>query len=201
MRDFTFTRAAVLAILEHWHSYEWTVQGFGMLRTYLDPAKVYRLNIWHSSLAVPGVSIIHDHPWDFTSVVLAGEMTNIRYDVCSPMQDSENHGALFHRQKIRTGEGGGPDGRVNTVALRPRQPEIVEPGFTYNQCAGEIHATSYVDGSVTLNERHRRGTGEHAYVFWPYGERWVDADPRKAKIQETIAAVDAALFRLRGAAP
>ncbi len=200
MRDYTFTRAAVTAILEHWHSYEWSVQGFGMLRTYLDAGKKYRLNIWHGSLAGLDVSIIHDHPWDFTSVVLGGTFTNIRYHVCSPMTGmscGDPEGMLFYRQRIKTGEGGGPDGPMETVALRADRPEVVQPGYVYNQRAEEIHASFYVDGSVTLNERWKRPDSEHANVFWPFGQEWVDAEPRKATTKECTRVIDAALVRMR----
>ena len=41
-------RASIKTLLEHPNELRWTVQGFGMLRCYLDPDKTYRLNIWDS---------------------------------------------------------------------------------------------------------------------------------------------------------
>ena len=76
---FDVLRATVRDVLEHPYPREWTVQGFGMLRTYLDPDKRFRLNVWHSKLAIPNVSIVHDHPWHFTSWVMGGNFTNVRY--------------------------------------------------------------------------------------------------------------------------
>src|SRR5258708_2352757 len=71
------TAAAVRSILEYPNGgREWSVQGFGMLRTYLDEQHTYRLNIWTDELASPGVSLIHDHPWHFHSWILAGKLTN-----------------------------------------------------------------------------------------------------------------------------
>ena len=71
-------RAVVKTMLMYPHAFEWSVQGFGMLRAYFDKDKVYRLNIWDHDLAVPNVSVIHDHPWSFTSWIINGEATNTK---------------------------------------------------------------------------------------------------------------------------
>lgn len=196
MRDFAMTKAAVRAILDKWEAYEWSVQGFGMLRTCLDPDKRFRLNIWDSSLAVPNVSVIHDHPWDFDSVVLAGEFTNVRYDVLSINWPQTSQGEqVFHRAMIKCGPGGGMENAaIDTVALRPRRPEIITPGHTYSQYAAEIHASLYVDGTVTLNDRKRKADPDHAFVFWPYGQEWVDAEPRPATKAECDAITRACIL-------
>ena len=70
MSAFPLLRAAVRALLERPDS-DWSVQGFGMMRRYLDADKKYRLNIWDSSLAGRNVSIIHDHlPVDANKLLL-----------------------------------------------------------------------------------------------------------------------------------
>jgi len=48
-------------------------------------------------------------------------------------------------------------------------------------------------GTVTLNERTRVGTGEHARVFWPAGEDWVNAKPRQATPREIDRTTELAL--------
>lgn len=183
-------RAAVRSILEHPLEHTWSLQGFGMLRTYFgnDPDQTWRLNLWDSHFAVPGVSVIHDHPWDFTSWVIAGQFVNRRF-----YTDVSEYGEPFHWMTIRTGEGGGPDGPEGTVWLSPSKPEVLKPGDIYYQSAEEIHYSDYVDGTVTLNKRTRRLDGEHARVFWTFGKKWVDAKPRNACQSEVVEATQRAL--------
>lgn len=58
---------------------EWTIQGLGMLRTYLGDDKTNRLHVWHSGAQVPDVTMMHTHPWAFTSIVLAGLVRDTEY--------------------------------------------------------------------------------------------------------------------------
>ena len=79
--DLTFLRPLVRRVLEDRHS-KWTVQGFGFLRTYFGPPdapKKFRLNLWDSDFTIPNVSTIHDHPWSFKSIIVAGDFYNQRY--------------------------------------------------------------------------------------------------------------------------
>ena len=81
--DLTFLKPLVATIMQD-DRRSWTVQGFGFLRTYFGPPnapKMYRLNLWDHHFTVPNVSTIHDHPWDFTSVIVAGEFANQRYNI------------------------------------------------------------------------------------------------------------------------
>ena len=179
-------RALVKSILNRSHYHNWSVQGFGMMRTYLDSDKMYRLNIWDAALAVPNVSVIHDHPWHFKSWVLSGRFRNIRYDMLGANDaapTAEVFAGAWHNydyRVIKTGEGGGPAGIREKCMLKPLAIETYYPGETYHQRAEEIHCSIYRKGTVTLNERRRVGTGEHARVFWPSGQEWVDAEPRAA---------------------
>lgn len=188
---FPLVREFVRNTLAHPHRHEWSIQGFGMLRTYIGPPadpKRYRLNVWHSAFAVPNVSTIHDHPWNFKSWIIAGRFTNQRYSVViNP--DAPN----FMRQTIRTGEGGGPIGEPESVFLLPIAPETYAAGHVYSQHYREVHESQYADGTVTVNERERVGDGEHAYVFWPVGTKWVDAQPRTATTDEVAAVTSEAL--------
>lgn len=189
MNHFIPLRATVRAVLERPERNSWSIQGFGMLRTYLDPQKRWRLNIWHSRFAVPGVSIIHDHPWDFTSWVISGRFQNVRYI------HNSRFGTPYNWMVIKTGEGGGPDGGHGEMRLREDWTESYQPGDTYRQSAEEIHASLYEDGTVTLNDRRRRPDGEHARVFWPDGTEWVDAEPRQATPDEVAEITQFALSR------
>lgn len=190
MIPFSAARAAAVTVFSHPADFEWTVQGFGMLRTYWGDDKRFRLNIWDSRLAVPDVSVIHDHPWDFTSWVLAGNFYNHRYVPCFS-------GQTYEWQMIRTGEGGGPDGTRGFLRLLRDESEWFVAGDSYKQTAEEIHESGYQDGTVTLNERIRRPDGEHARVFWPVGKKWIDAEPRPATPAEIERTLAGALPRLR----
>lgn len=187
--DLTFLKPLVANILQD-DRRAWTVQGFGFLRTYFGPAsapKMYRLNLWDSHFTVPNVSTIHDHPWDFTSVIVAGEFGNQRYRLYGEMK----HGLTPPTHvftTIRTGEGGGLEkSAFKDCVLDAYKEEHYAPGDVYGQQAHEIHETKFVDGSVTLNKRI--GDTEHARVFWPYGTDWVDAIPRAATKDEVTSAV------------
>jgi hypothetical protein len=195
MTDLTFIRPLVQKVLTD-DSSEWTVQGFGFLRTYFGPPgspKMFRLNLWDSRFTVPGVSTIHDHPWDLTSLIVAGDFTNQRYDVVDERHGPRpTFGATHDFATIKTGVGGGID-RSNTsyCILVPQPKERYLPGDTYHQYASEVHETLFMDGSVTLNKRI--GDTEHARVFWPFGADWVDAMPRPATQREVFDAVSHSL--------
>jgi hypothetical protein len=195
--DLTFLKPLVSTILRDEHR-EWTVQGFGFLRTYFGPAdapKRFRLNLWDHRFTVPNVSTIHDHPWDFTSVIVAGEFINQRYRQTTLAYSRDAPGKFTHAYAtIKTGEDGGLDkSSFNACVLEPKSKEPYEPGDVYHQRADEIHETLFVDGAVTLNERI--GDTEHARVFWPYGTHWVDAMPRPATPVEVSLAVRNSLQR------
>jgi hypothetical protein len=188
--DLTFLKPLVANILQDEHR-KWSIQGFGFLRTYFGPAetpKRYRLNLWDHRFTVPNVSTIHDHPWDFTSVVVAGEFANQRYRMARFAEKGMCVAPSHAFTTIKTGEGGGIEkSEFKDCALRPLIPESYLPGDTYSQRADEIHQTLFADGTVTLNERI--GDTERARVFWPYGTDWVDAIPRPATGPEVADAV------------
>lgn len=186
---FAALRTSIKSILQHPHNYPWTVQGFGMLRTYLGggpKGKRYRLNVWNSDLAVPNVSIIHDHPWDFDSWIINGEFHNVRY------LEDYNNGDLAKFMLIRSGVDGAPASTMATIRLRALPTEHYHTGDTYHQDKDEIHASYYDDGTVTLNDRV--GDTEHARVFW-FGNDWVDAKPREATKDEINQGIGFALSK------
>lgn len=175
---FMLLRAAVKAVLERPHAFEWTTQGFGMLRTHLDKDKVYRVNVWHKLLRVPGVTTIHDHAWDFKSWVISGRMINRRFTIGEGAYSKQHH-----MMTIKTGvDGGFATSEVTDVPLLACPPEVYSPGNNYVQVAHEIHDTDYLDGSVTINYREYRPDTEHARVFWPSGDPWINAKPAHADL-------------------
>lgn len=186
--DISFLKPLVANVLED-ENRNWTIQGFGFLRTYFgtkDNPKKYRLNLWDNRFTIPNVSTIHDHPWDFKSVIVAGEFLNQRYELNEKGEPTHNYTIL------KTGENGGlTKTEPKACMLIPKHEEFYLPGNIYSQKANEIHETKFTNGSVTLNERV--GDTEHARVFWTYGADWVDDMPRIATKDEVKKAVETSL--------
>lgn len=156
--------------------YKWTIQGFGMLRTYLDPAEVHRLHIWGPDSAVPDVSVIHDHPWDFDSRIYRGSVTNQRYLLDAPT------GEAVTTARIKTGEGGGLVGTSSRRAVLAELPtEFYFPGDSYHMDAPELHESIPSPGAVTIISRrfYTARDDQFATVCWR-GSDWVSAEPRPA---------------------
>lgn len=184
--EWAAMRAMVKTLLTFPLNLRWSVQGFGMMRTYLPQGtKKFRLNVWHSSFTIPDVSTVHDHPWSFKSWIINGGFRNIRF-----VEDPS--GELCEWMRIKCGEMGGSLGtNPAPIRLRARSVEHYKTGDTYWQDAEEIHQSSYDDGTVTLNDR--TGDTEMPRVFWLAGKGWVDAKPREATLNEIDTAARCAL--------
>lgn len=168
----------------------WSIQGFGMLRRHLPDD--WRLNVWDSRFRVPDVSLIHDHPWHFESLVLSGRLRNVRFAV----EESNRMRPSTHMtSKLKPGPGGGLlDGEGGGKVRLVSQPaEMYERGSTYLQTCDEVHLSDPEDGCVTLNRRFDRLRDDVAQVFWPVGTQWVSAEPRVAEPAEVVAIVGRAL--------
>ena len=181
-------QASIRAILEHPTEFAWTVQGFGFMRCYLTPDKRWRLNVWDSELAT-NASLIHDHPWNFTSYIIAGALYNFRYT------ENEAEGDWYTWGLLLPGIGGGLTSAPQGVkALWQGKREEWLPGDVYTQKHREIHHTEFGDGTVTLNDRIRpHGGKDIARIFWPAGEQWQDAMPRDATAVEVLRTTAKAL--------
>lgn len=173
----------------------WSMHGIGMLRTYLDPARRWRLNIWHKALLNPGISTMHTHPWPFTSHIVSGQITNRRFVRCT---DDTPGTTFFHEGKITCGISNGPstvfpglNGEPEIVALRVGEAEIYGPGGVYCQQPEEIHDTRALDGTITVIERGPESHDCEASVFWPRDSVWGDAsrnfDPSLATFVVQVA--------------
>jgi hypothetical protein len=105
------------------------MHGIGMLRTYLNPDRTLRLNLWHRELLNPGISTMHDHPWPFTSRIIAGKLTNQRFSRCT-----KNSVGAFLMQEGRVTCGGGfngIEGEPEIISLYAHPPEIYTAGMAY----------------------------------------------------------------------
>lgn len=180
--SYNFLRAAVKKILQHPNDFDWSVQGLGMMRLYLDKPSI-RLHIWDSSLKIAGVSALHNHPWDFHSVVIAGVMRNRRYDKllrsCTGYEE-------FNEVQIKCGENACTRGETTKVWLCESPEEKYHAGSDYYQKFSEIHLSSPEDGTVTLVSRvvPKDNSPDYALVFWRGNGPWVDAKPREAEYEE-----------------
>jgi hypothetical protein len=169
--------------------FAWSLQGFGMLRLYLTPET--RLHVWHSAFSVPNYSPIHDHPWDFTSLILAGEIRQHRY--LKLAQKMPSHCEEYLYTKIRCGAGGGPvEDRADPIYLRRLPLETYKSGELYDQKANELHESMPIDGTVTIINRQFKSDPEHAIVAWKSGP-WVSAEPRLATPYEVRKITETAL--------
>jgi hypothetical protein len=190
--DFTLLRAVVKQILLNPLGFQWTLQGFGMLRCYIS--KEIRLHVWHSGFSVPNFSPIHDHPWSFRSVILAGAINNQRYlpfyaPTLSPTEE-------YLTTTIKCGAGGGMvKDEVGTIHLKRLPMERYGVGSWYTQDARELHESFPEDGSVSMIYREFQPDTEHARICWKTGP-WVSAEPRKAYTSEVLTMTQAALGRM-----
>lgn len=191
------TRLLVKAILTSPYDLKWSVQGLGMLRTYLNDA--LRLHIWVSDFKIPGVSPIHDHPWHLDSYVVAGVYRQRRYtikdkdflnrpiDESSPTFQAGVRAGLiekFGTASIKCGEGAFKTSDVHQVWVERGLEEEYHQGRSYYQHKDEIHESFPLDGTVTLVTRTFTPDREHARIFWRGNGDWVDAAPRPASAEE-----------------
>jgi hypothetical protein len=177
--------------------HKWSLQGFGMLRLYVS--KRERLHVWHSQYRTENVTLLHTHPWHFTSEVFSGW---IRNQIYQPVETPfiYNYGSkvpLYQRQSIVCGPGGCAIGEKKNVYLRKLSEQTYMRGERYSHLAEEIHSTEYGDGTVTLITRTFLEDTEHAYVYIPDKEEWVSAEPREATKEEVEAITGYALSKLR----
>jgi hypothetical protein len=173
----------VREILRRAHAFEWSVQGFGLLRLYLG--REGRLHVWAPCLTYPGVSTIHDHSWDLRSEVVVGHLNNRRYVEGAT-------GTVFWKRKLVTGYDTRFVEPPSLTKLTRISDEHYFPCDRYEQQAHEVHETLADPYTVTLMRRHEDENGE-ATVFWPFGEEWGTAKPRPATADEVRRVAERAL--------
>lgn len=189
----------VKEILLHWMEYEWQVQGFGMLRTYLEGDGEPRLQIWDQRLAVWGNGAIHDHPWHFRSRIIAGTLFNQRYRRFNS-EDIDLIGkqyefSWYNELKIQPGENGGAlDEKPRRTQLRAEPIEVYSKNEEYTMLADELHITRYANGTVTMIERERMRAADTASSLWKGDIDWTFFRPRSATQQETAKVIGDCLY-------
>ncbi len=137
MRD-VLTKALVLTILRHAEDFPWRMQEIGLLALRLDAHREHRLHVWDPAYG-NGDPPVHDHPYDFTSTIVAGELTDTLY-VEDPVGDRYT--------RFRYVPGAEERRRADTVTLSGVATTFVE-GDEYRHAADELHTSSQRPGTVT----------------------------------------------------
>lgn len=183
----TLARTLVRNILEHATDFAWRMQDVGLLGLWLDDRRELRLHVWHDGAV--GEPLVHDHPWDFTSTVVAGELVNTRY-----VEDPA--GVEYVRERYATANEA--DRRADTVHLAGTL-ETLRAGARYHQRAGELHDSRQVPGTVTVVrfESTTDARPELTVCRRP-GTPWVSGRARPATAEEVTRITKRALGRFDG---
>jgi hypothetical protein len=134
----TLSKALVLTMLQHAEDFHWRMQDIGLMGLRLDDRREYRLHVWDPSNCV-GEPPIHDHPYDFTSTIIAGELTNHRYE-------EDPAGDEYVRFRYSPGAEG--ERRSDAVRLSSTATTFTE-GNQHRQLAHDLHASWQQPGTVT----------------------------------------------------
>lgn len=139
MSETTMTKALVFTLLRHAEDFPWRMQDIGLMGLRLDDRREYRLHVWDPSVSA-GDPPIHDHPYDFTSAIIVGELTNTRY-----VENAAGHEHIRFRYSPPDEE----QRRSDTVRLSATAESLCE-GDEYRQLAYELHTSWQQPGTVTL---------------------------------------------------
>jgi hypothetical protein len=177
-------RVLVRNILEHPLDYPWKMQDIGLLGLRLDQHREYRLHVWAPGRCI-GPPVIHDHPYDFVSRIVAGELTNIRY-----VEDPT--GVKYQRDRYAPSN---EDLRTTDTVQLVGDAETHRAGDEYAQLAHELHDSRQLPGTVTLLRMAFQDVNELT-VCRPEGAPWSSGLPRPATDQEIgdITSVALSLF-------
>lgn len=168
-------KALAWIVLTNAKNYQWSLQGFGLLRMHLP--NDMRLHVWDSRYRFPEVSMIHDHlQWGLSSIIIAGKLTNRKYEI-SKKQTAFPY--MYTTMKPGYGTYFKEDPKL--VYLMPTEHELYKEGDSYCQRPEEIHETDAADGTVTLMKKYPTDD-ESARVFWPEGEEWGSAEPKSVDL-------------------
>lgn len=171
------------SILEHADHYPWVMQDIGLLGLRLDERREYRLHVWAPDRCV-GAAPIHDHPYDFVSRIIAGELTNARYR-------TDPWGVEYLRERYS------PQNEELRATDRVRLSATLEThraGDEYVQLACELHDSRQLPGTVTIIRRTFRDVDQLTVCRHP-GTHWVSGVSRPATPDEIEDITSRALER------
>jgi|GEM_PF-1684405 len=173
-----FDEVLVRKLLEHAEDYPWRVADIGLLALRLDERGECALHVWAPHL-LAGAPPVHDHPYAFTSTIIAGELTNARY-----VEDPA--GATFVRERYVPGD---EATRVADHVRLVSTTATYRQGDAYAQLAPELHDSHQLPGTVTLLRRAFHQVSRLT-VCHLEGEPWIHGAARDATSSE-IAAITA----------
>lgn len=180
----------VKKIMENPFDYEWELQGFGMLRTYID--KYTRLQIWLKNFIVPNVTDIHTHPWDFKSFIYQGQIRNNIFFEYDLQNSVSGKGFPCNKCLILTGE---------NAYVKERIPIILKPNGSFKYSQGDLyyhnkdvpHRIDFIDGTITILTKSNIHEDSLAYSYVKgFNNEWISAAPRPATKEEIKAFIEAA---------
>lgn len=186
------TKELVKAVLSSPSGLKWSVQGLGMLRTYLSPE--VRLHVWDSTPRVYNVSALHTHPWHLDSYIVCGELRQCRYKVVG-VGDYLQGTLDYNEATIKCGEGACTMSEPEPVKLFRMPMESYTEGQSYYQSNDEIHESLPEEGTITLVTRTFTEDRDHARVFWQGKGGFVSAEPRTATPAEVADITQNALAK------
>src|SRR3954453_10050324 len=157
------------------------MQDIGLLGLRLDDHREWRLHVWDPA-SCAGDPPVHDHPYDFSSTVIAGQLVNTRYV-------EEADGVEYARPRYPPGDEAGRC--TDRVRLVPRV-ETLAAGDRYSQSAGELHTSHQAPGTVTLIRCSPFEDRELTVCLAP-GAPWVTGEARPATAVEVRRITGAAL--------
>lgn len=188
--NFRILQALTQQVLKHPEHVEWSLQGLGMLRCYLTDDRALRLHIWDDRYQVKDVSPLHDHPWDFESVLISGSLINVKY---VKVPNNYTTGMLYQHTTIICGPGGSQVAPITKARLRCIEKRVFEAGSYYSQQKHEIHETISERGTVTIITKYDQ-LEDRANIYWKEGE-WISAVPRQATQEEVTSIIKLALMK------
>jgi hypothetical protein len=160
-------KVLVRNILEHALEYPWKYQDIGLLALRLDEHREYGLHIWAPDRCV-GTPPIHDHPFDFVSRIIVGQLTNARY-VPDPS------GAKFLRERYSPSN---EESRATDYVQLSSEVQTFREGDEYAQLADELHDSRQLPGTVTIIRRAFREVAELTVCRLDENASWVSGASR-----------------------
>ena len=137
-----FDNVLVRNILEHALEYPWKYQDIGLLSLRLDDHREYMLHVWAPDRCTE-TAPIHDHPFDFVSRIVVGEMTNGRY-----VEDPS--GAKYLRERYSPPN---EESRTTDYVQLSCEVETFTAGREYAHRSHELPDSHQVAGTVTIIHR------------------------------------------------
>ena len=180
----------VKKVMENPFDYEWELQGFGMLRTYIN--KDTRLQIWLKEFSVPNVTDVHTHPWNFESFIYQGNITNFVFRESSHDGPPYVGAEAYDRCLILTGENAYVHER-NKVFLKIHGIYNFTRGDNYFHHKDIPHRIRFTDGTITILTKSNIQEDNLAYSYVKgIDNEWVSAAPRPATKEEIQTFINAA---------